>query len=390
MERASRKDASTRLPSPKIIRDFTNNKPHIEFHKNITVAMSAPSAMSRVLAITELREAIFDQVDACHHHKGLFVLQGVNKFFRDAIRNSHHVQTSMGLRHSEIDAVSRSPQAISLIYGRIYHPELSGIRGLDTGLKISPFKLSSNQDGEGWYHGGHLMTKSATICDGDPRGVYEMSLDLEVIDEYADALREWCGLGHQGKSRLYNSKGHSWRSIKLIRREQPAKIVVSVQFRDKRARYQDIVHLASEQATLGTLIDVLEEVMARSESEHKKLSDVSMLMPRYFGGPGHTDLCGFEAKEDDCATNMEDGGLALGQGVEEAMLTSVKKDVGPTCNGDDVHARDLPKQLDERSCADTGRQSEADMLAALERFPTLLPKTLSWLRRHAQPLMYGV
>ena len=213
----------------------------------------APSAAQQAFATTELCEQILGSVDRKDSHYWLFIVQRVSKNFQSVVRGSNTLGIRQGLRQE----VNDNP----VTWDGTASPVMQALKDK---LRLCPFIATScNVPGSGavektWIQGSTADWLSDTTW----------TFDLVTLPWHAP-------LGLQGRKTMYASPDASWRGIKLLGTPQPLNVLVAVRLGDTRIhetwkstpRYEDSFQLGVEDATLGKLMDVLEEIRQRTTKE---------------------------------------------------------------------------------------------------------------------------
>jgi len=201
-------------------------------------------AASKVYAIQELLEQIL--LERVTTIQDLFVLQCVNRSSRRAITFSPALRGRMFLQHPSPTS-SRATEA-SKLYSRGFNPYIRML------LQGSPHSFSGGSARSGSGCSIHITTSTIAL-------------------DAANASKHEYGLHGLEKS---HSVTQSWSQMKLSFTSLPARIKIDLE------SYQDIITLEPQEATLGNLIKVLEEIQGRGAEGHTELIRTQPHAPRPF------------------------------------------------------------------------------------------------------------
>lgn len=206
--------------------------------------MASKTASRRVFGIAELLEQILLYLGQDCSLETLFLLQRVNKLFKDSINRSVFLRRRMRLLYDDAAGQVRVYPNTAALYPKL---DPSNNRKLD----ISPLELIST--GPALFGHGIIITFS-----------YNAKHDFGM---------HW---GVRGRNNfLHRYKKASWRRMKITCVPMPIYIVVRMAYEGHT------VELSPSEATLGKMVDVLEE--ARRKDQARKVAETEAAKRRWLG-----------------------------------------------------------------------------------------------------------
>ena len=216
------------------------------------------SASSKVFSKPALVERILKRISGYDSVETLFYLQRVNSLFRNAIRRSSLLQTRMGLRH----AYEEMPQ---------YEFVSSG---------LCPFI------GQGKLDLHQFVIRRQWTAETPAR--IDPTFAVPFLLRYFTTTDDGKVMGIKGRTKRHSNKIGSWRGVKLLISANPVMLQLYIEAtapptilgRRHTTVYHDVIRFEADQATLGNLVDYLEEVRARSHRQHATIADAASRRPR--------------------------------------------------------------------------------------------------------------